>query len=86
MKKFHISIFKGGLKIWECTEDLLDYLEKEAISFKDMNVLDLGCGAGVLGIQAVHREACSVHFQDYVIYLVLHSALISPNHLLIAEY
>nr|SVE93223.1 EOG090X0C09 [Moina brachiata] len=59
------GVYEGGLKIWECTEDLLDYLEKEAISFKDMNVLDLGCGAGVLGIQAVHREACSVHFQDY---------------------
>lgn len=59
----------GGLKIWECTIDLLDYIENEPVTFKGMDVLDLGCGAGVLGIQAITKEASSVHFQDYVTFL-----------------
>ncbi len=57
----------GGMKIWECTLDLLEYLEKENVKFQGLNVLDLGCGAGLLGIYALSRGASSVHFQDYVI-------------------
>lgn len=33
--------------------------------FRECNVLDLGCGAGILGILALQNGA-SVHFQDYV--------------------
>lgn len=54
------------MKIWECTLDLLEYLEKENLKFQGLNVLDLGCGSGLLGIYALSRGASSVHFQDYV--------------------
>ena len=35
------------MKVWECTLDLLDYLEKQNVTFHGLNVLDLGCGAGI---------------------------------------
>nr|SVE94460.1 EOG090X0C09 [Simocephalus serrulatus] len=59
------GVYEGGLKVWECTIDLLDYLEKNQLQFNEQNVLDLGCGAGLLGIFALKQGASSVHFQDY---------------------
>lgn len=35
------------------------------IDFKDKMVLDLGCGAGVIGLIALYKNSF-VHFQDYV--------------------
>lgn len=78
----------GGGKIWECTQDLGDFLTRSAGDgeddnedtddpaadedakslFGDLNgqtVLDLGCGAGILGLLAL-RAGATVHFQDYV--------------------
>lgn len=66
------GIYEGGAKIWECTETLADYLTamseaKSVVSeFQGATVLDLGCGAGVLGILALQNGASTVHFQDYV--------------------
>ncbi|KAM5194706.1 histidine protein methyltransferase 1 homolog isoform 1-T3 [Mantella aurantiaca] len=59
------GVYEGGMKIWECTFDLIRYFEDEDISFKGKSVLDLGCGAGLLGIVALRRKAKEVHFQDY---------------------
>uniref|UniRef100_A0A8D0HBL0 Histidine protein methyltransferase 1 homolog n=1 Tax=Sphenodon punctatus TaxID=8508 RepID=A0A8D0HBL0_SPHPU len=59
------GVYEGGLKIWECTFDLIDYLSEAQIQFVNKAVLDLGCGAGLLGIFALRGEAESVHFQDY---------------------
>nr|XP_033791005.1 histidine protein methyltransferase 1 homolog isoform X2 [Geotrypetes seraphini] len=59
------GIYEGGLKIWECTFDLLNYLEDKDAQFTGKKVLDLGCGAGLLGITALKRKAKEVHFQDY---------------------
>lgn len=58
----------GGLKVWECTSDLLKYLSTSNFKqeFKGKTVLDLGCGAGVLGIFALLNGAQRVDFQDYV--------------------
>ncbi|XP_044729570.1 histidine protein methyltransferase 1 homolog [Chrysoperla carnea] len=56
--------YEGGLKIWEGTQDLANYLNKEYSSLKDKSVLDLGCGAGILGILACFKNA-NVVFQDY---------------------
>ncbi|KAJ8682822.1 hypothetical protein QAD02_018614 [Eretmocerus hayati] len=56
--------YEGGLKIWECTHDLARYLLEENILLKDKTVLDLGCGAGVLGLVAL-LQGSNVHFQDY---------------------
>uniref|UniRef100_A0A8C5LUX4 protein-histidine N-methyltransferase n=1 Tax=Leptobrachium leishanense TaxID=445787 RepID=A0A8C5LUX4_9ANUR len=59
------GVYEGGMKIWECTFDLLKYLEENDVEFKGKLVLDLGCGAGLLGILALKRKAKEVHFQDY---------------------
>ncbi|NXU36738.1 MET18 methyltransferase, partial [Drymodes brunneopygia] len=59
------GVYEGGLKIWECTFDLMDYFSEAEIEFTNKTVLDLGCGAGLLGIVALRGEAASVHFQDY---------------------
>ncbi|XP_018415417.1 PREDICTED: histidine protein methyltransferase 1 homolog [Nanorana parkeri] len=59
------GVYEGGMKIWECTFDLIKYIEDEDVSFKGKSVLDLGCGAGLLGIVALKRKAKEVHFQDY---------------------
>lgn len=61
----------GGAKVWECTETVGEYLTTPdgnnclIDDFRDSTVLDLGCGAGILGILALQNGA-SVHFQDYV--------------------
>lgn len=67
------GIYEGGAKVWECTQDLGDYLtapndEGFAVidEFVNKTVLDLGCGAGLLGILALKIGSVTVHFQDYV--------------------
>ncbi|NWR29436.1 MET18 methyltransferase, partial [Tachuris rubrigastra] len=59
------GVYEGGLKIWECTFDLMDYFSEAEIRFTNKTVLDLGCGAGLLGIVALKGKAERVHFQDY---------------------
>lgn len=59
------GVYEGGLKVWECTYDLLQLIEKDGETFGGKAVLDLGCGAGLLGILALKRGARQVHFQDY---------------------
>ncbi|XP_056326867.1 histidine protein methyltransferase 1 homolog [Danio aesculapii] len=59
------GVYEGGLKIWECTYDLLQYIDNEGEVFAGKRVLDLGCGAGLLGILALKRGAIRVDFQDY---------------------
>ncbi|KAM4702479.1 histidine protein methyltransferase 1 homolog [Discoglossus pictus] len=59
------GVYEGGMKVWECTFDLIKYFEDEDICFEGKRILDLGCGAGLLGIEALKRKAKEVHFQDY---------------------
>ncbi|XP_037127695.1 histidine protein methyltransferase 1 homolog [Syngnathus acus] len=59
------GVYEGGLKVWECTYDLLEVIESEGETFGGKAVLDLGCGAGLLGILSLKRTAREVHFQDY---------------------
>ncbi|XP_031624767.1 histidine protein methyltransferase 1 homolog [Contarinia nasturtii] len=64
------GIYEGGAKVWECTETVGDYLTRPdgtqclIDQFEDSTVLDLGCGAGILGILVLQAGA-TVHFQDY---------------------
>ena len=58
------SVYEGGLKIWECSIDLVEYLLESGISFHGKHVLEIGCGAGLPGIFALLQGA-EVHFQDY---------------------
>lgn len=59
------GVYEGGLKIWECTFDLLAYFIKAKVKFAGKKVLDLGCGSGLLGIIALKGGAKEIHFQDY---------------------
>ncbi|XP_005398239.1 PREDICTED: histidine protein methyltransferase 1 homolog [Chinchilla lanigera] len=59
------GVYEGGLKIWECTFDLLTYFTKAKVKFAGKKVLDLGCGSGLLGITAFKGGAKEIHFQDY---------------------
>lgn len=62
------GVYEGGFKVWECTQDLADYMTNEftPIKFGEESVCDLGCSAGILGILALSCGAKSVDFQDYV--------------------
>lgn len=71
--------YEGGLKIWECTFDLGQYILKEKIELENKLVMDLGCGAGLIGLIALLKNS-TVHFQDYNVE-VLRSTTI-PNVLL----
>lgn len=59
------GVYEGGLKIWECTFDLLAYFTKAQVKFAGKKVLDLGCGSGLLGVTALKAGAREIHFQDY---------------------
>ncbi|XP_046350025.1 histidine protein methyltransferase 1 homolog [Haliotis rufescens] len=59
------GVYEGGLKIWECGVDLAEFLINHNIDCKGLRVLELGCGAGLPGLTAMHKEAAEVHFQDY---------------------
>lgn len=72
-------VLTGGGKIWECTQDLGDYFMGSNRNYEGdslykissgKHVLDLGCGAGLLGILALKAGAI-VHFSDYVSILML---------------
>ncbi|CDJ46067.1 hypothetical protein, conserved [Eimeria brunetti] len=64
--------YEGGFSIWECTWDILGFLQntdKEQASqvralVASGHVLDLGCGHGLLGIWALKSGASAVVFQD----------------------
>lgn len=64
------GIYEGGAKIWECTQDLLNYLVKTFdTDWSKYKVLDLGCGSGLLGIFG-YLQGASVDFHDYVSLLI----------------
>ncbi|CAK9819988.1 Histidine protein methyltransferase 1 homolog [Anthophora quadrimaculata] len=73
------SKYEGGLKIWECTYDLVQYIFENNIEFKDKFVLDLGCGTGVIGLVALLKNSI-VHFQDYNVEVI--TTVTVPNILL----
>nr|XP_006011932.1 PREDICTED: histidine protein methyltransferase 1 homolog [Latimeria chalumnae] len=75
--------YEGGLKIWECTFDLLTYLQAAGVELAEKRVLDLGCGAGLLGILALKKNAKVVHFQDYNRTVI--EAITIPNVLINCE-
>ncbi|KAJ8930268.1 hypothetical protein NQ314_016935 [Rhamnusium bicolor] len=58
------AVYEGGLKIWECTFDLLNYINDNQLNFEHKNVLDLGCGAGIIGILSLLKGS-TCYFQDY---------------------
>ncbi|KAL5542779.1 hypothetical protein UlMin_010489 [Ulmus minor] len=61
--------YEGGLKLWECSLDLIKALRSEVedghLAFTGKRVLELGCGHGLPGIFACLEGAAAVHFQDF---------------------
>ncbi|KAJ3817368.1 hypothetical protein F5880DRAFT_1493065, partial [Lentinula raphanica] len=72
------GVYEGGLKTWECSLDLVNYLHS---SLKDEDIaskriLELGCGTGVPSLYLLQRifsrpppdptsPKTTIHFQDY---------------------
>jgi predicted nicotinamide N-methyase len=57
--------YEGGMKVWESTEDLVDHCSSSSESKSLTHVLDLGCGGGLAGINALLDGAINVHFADF---------------------
>ena len=57
--------YEGGFKLWECTIDLLAYLEKHPELVQDKKVVEMGCGHGLVGILCKKMGSKSVCLQDY---------------------
>uniref|UniRef100_A0A8D9EQH8 protein-histidine N-methyltransferase n=1 Tax=Cacopsylla melanoneura TaxID=428564 RepID=A0A8D9EQH8_9HEMI len=73
------NVYEGGYKIWECTFDLLNFVRNN-VDICAKRVLDLGCGAGLLGLYTLLNDAAHVSFQDYNQEVV--ESLTLPNILL----
>uniref|UniRef100_A0A8C9GQH9 protein-histidine N-methyltransferase n=1 Tax=Piliocolobus tephrosceles TaxID=591936 RepID=A0A8C9GQH9_9PRIM len=58
------DVYEGGFVIWECTWDMLKFLHKEKIDFKNKNILELGCAHGLVGIKALLDKG-EVVFQEF---------------------
>lgn len=59
------GVYEGGLKIWECSYDLVEHLHGAGIQFEGQRVLEIGCGAALPGLYALLMGAGAVDFQDY---------------------
>lgn len=60
------GVVEGGFTVWEGTRHLLSYLQRTRSPppvFEGKRVLDLGCGAGLLGLYALLHGASHVTFQ-----------------------
>jgi hypothetical protein len=55
--------YEGGLKTWECSLDLVDFITSELVY--DKVVIELGCGSALPGINALVHGARQVDFQDF---------------------
>ncbi|KAK9751295.1 Lysine methyltransferase [Popillia japonica] len=58
------GVYEGGLKIWECTQDLINFISFNNTQLANQSVLDLGCGVGIIGTFCLLKGAF-VYFQDY---------------------
>ncbi|XP_064614081.1 uncharacterized protein LOC135477807 [Liolophura sinensis] len=56
------GVYEGGLKVWECSLDLVNHLSSLEIAFRGLSVLELGCGAGLPGLCTLTQQA-NVTFQ-----------------------
>ena len=59
------NVYEGGLKIWECSHDLVQFLSQTKVPIQDQRVLELGCGAALPGLYCLHQKASLLHLQDF---------------------
>ena len=58
--------YEGGIKIWECDQDLLEFLPSVYDdSWKNKIILDMGCGHGLPGIYLLLKGVNEICFQDF---------------------
>eukprot|EP01029_Cantina_marsupialis_P001477 TRINITY_DN11258_c0_g1_i1.p1 TRINITY_DN11258_c0_g1~~TRINITY_DN11258_c0_g1_i1.p1 ORF type:complete len:236 (+),score=55.85 TRINITY_DN11258_c0_g1_i1:121-828(+) len=57
------GVYEGGFKVWECSLDLVRFLQKTTESLAGLTVFDVGCGHGIPGILCLQKGA-KVIFQD----------------------
>ncbi|KAH9248495.1 hypothetical protein BASA81_013821 [Batrachochytrium salamandrivorans] len=58
-------VYEGGFKIWECSFDIIHSLTSLSNTDNGLRILDLGCGAGVVGIWCLLRfPQATVVFHD----------------------
>ncbi|KAJ3288186.1 Histidine protein methyltransferase 1 [Borealophlyctis nickersoniae] len=59
------GVYEGGLKTWECSIDLVNFLaELDPSSLAGKRIMELGCGSALPGIFCLMQGA-AVDFQDY---------------------
>jgi len=73
------ATYEGGLKVWECSEDLARFLHTCPLEMEGLKVLDLGCGAALPGLYCFAKGA-EVWFNDYNEEVLKHITM--PNTLL----
>jgi len=60
------AVYEGGFKTWECSHDLVDFLRSIGEnSSRIVNVLEIGCGSGLPGLELNRHEHFHVDFQDF---------------------
>ena len=74
--------YEGGLKIWECSEDLVSYLSlSRAQDLPGKRVLELGCGAGLPGLVAFKHRAVGLSGraveQHYLVFCLQFGSMIT---------
>ena len=57
------GVYEGGFQLWECTLDLLRFMEN--IDFSGKTVFELGCGRGLPGIYCSLHGCTKVVLQDF---------------------
>jgi len=68
------GIYEGGLKTWESSLDLLNYIANLGISWNDKKVMEIGCGSGLPAVFCL-RQGAEVVFQDYVSTIAIYGVL-----------
>ncbi|EOR00981.1 hypothetical protein E3P92_00410 [Wallemia ichthyophaga] len=64
--------YEGGLKTWECSIDLVQYLHESNADFKNKRIFEIGCGTSLPSLYAYRQvlqqpgsKSCLLHLQDY---------------------
>ncbi|KAL0571240.1 large subunit of alpha-aminoadipate reductase, partial [Marasmius crinis-equi] len=70
-------VYEGGLKTWECSLDVVDYLDKlketDSLRLEGKRVLEIGCGTAIPSLHLLselfsgpaHDKGTEIHLQDY---------------------
>ncbi len=54
------GVYEGGLKLWEGSMDLVEFLVKHQVPLSGMRVMELGCGHALPGIYAAQQVPVAI--------------------------